>query len=226
MKHVLDNPVWSALNSNNKSFANGNEIANYFDPAVSPFVSVQDNTPANLEILHQTIPFAKPVLLVSVTKLTIPDCWSVLNRVDGVQMVYSKRSGIAHYDSAIRPLSDEHVPQMMALTNVTKPGPFAEKTIELGHYKGIFDADKLVAMAGQRLHAFEFAEISAVCTHPDYVGRGYARHLLADQLQRILDVSETPYLHVRSDNTRAVQLYERLGFDTRTEVFFYVLQKK
>lgn len=226
MKHVLDNPVWSALNSNNKSFANGNDIAKYFDPTVSPFVCIQDNTPANLEILHQTIPFAKPVLLVSVTKLAIPDCWNVLNRVDGVQMVYSKRSQVDCYDSMIRPLSNEHIPQMMELTNLTKPGPFAERTIDLGHYKGIFDADKLVAMVGQRLHAFEFAEISAVCTHPDYVGRGYARHLLADQLQRILDVSETPYLHVRSDNTRAIQLYEMLGFETRTDAFFYVLQKK
>ncbi|HVV54068.1 MAG TPA: GNAT family N-acetyltransferase, partial [Mucilaginibacter sp.] len=93
-------------------------------------------------------------------------------------------------------------------------------------YCGIFDGDKLVAMAGQRLHAFEYAEVSAVCTHPDHTGRGYARQLLIHQIQRIRAASGIPYLHVKYDNDRAIKLYESLGFSTRSEAHFYVLQKK
>ncbi|GAB3995575.1 GNAT family N-acetyltransferase [Spirosoma daeguense] len=223
MKHVLDNPVWNALTSRNKSLANGNDIAKYFDIEVSPFVAVPDNTPANLEILCQINRFTKPVLLVSNTPISVPKCWQVLNRVDGVQMVYEKSADLDWDSSRIKSLSHEHVAQMLDLTNLTKPGPFASRTIEFGHYRGIFEHEKLVAMAGQRLHVFDFAEVSAVCTHPDFLGKGYARQLLLDQIYRIQKASETPYLHVRSDNVRALQIYEKLGFKTRTEIFFYVL---
>jgi predicted GNAT family acetyltransferase len=125
----------------------------------------------------------------------------------------------------IVPLTNVHVPQMLALTKLTNPGPFAERTIDFGHYEGIFEGDKLVAMAGQRMHAFNYAEVSAVCTHPDHTGRGYARLLLLHQLQRIKAASDIPFLHVRYDNERAIKVYESLGFETRTEVYFYVLAK-
>ncbi len=82
---------------------------------------------------------------------------------------------------------------MLTLTQLTNPGPFAARTIDFGHYYGIFEGDKLVAMAGQRLHAFEYAEISAVCTHPDHSGRGYARELLLHQLHRIQTAKNIPF---------------------------------
>jgi len=46
------------------------------------------------------------------------------------------------------PLTQAHVPEMVALTSLTAPGPFSEETIRFGHYEGIFDDGKLVAMAG------------------------------------------------------------------------------
>ena len=91
--------------------------------------------------------------------------------------------------------------------------------------QGIFEGEKLVAMAGQRLHVFNYAEISAVCTHPDYLGRGYAKQLLIHQINRIKTASEIPFLHVRYDNDRAIKVYESLGFSTRREIYFYVIQK-
>ena len=113
---------------------------------------------------------------------------------------------------------------MLALTKLTNPGPFASRTIDFGHYQGIFEGNSLVAMAGQRLHVFNYAEVSAVCTHPDHTGKGYARGLLVHQINRITSLGEIPYLHVRSDNDRAIKVYESLHFTTRCHVWFYVIQ--
>ncbi|GAB4030535.1 GNAT family N-acetyltransferase [Spirosoma jeollabukense] len=224
-KHILDNPAWNALVSGNKHLSNGNDIAKYFAPDVSPFVGIRENTQQNLEVLYQTIPFDNPVILIANEELMISSPWRVLTRIDGFQMVYSGLTETLPTGPEIIPLTNQHVPQMLALTQLTNPGPFAPKTIDFGHYRGIFDGDQLIAMAGQRLHAVDFAEISAVCTHPDHLGKGYARMLLLHQLHRIQAASGTPYLHVKSDNVRAVNVYKALGFETRTDIYFYVLQK-
>ncbi|GAB4011112.1 GNAT family N-acetyltransferase [Spirosoma migulaei] len=224
MKHILDNPAWYALLSGNKALANGTETAKYFTPDVSPFAAVAEPTQANLELLHQTIPFATPIVLISDRLLSIADPWKVLHRLDGFQMVYTKPAEQSPTGPTVISLTEQHVPQMLALTELTVPGPFASKTIDFGHYEGIFEGEDLIAMAGQRLHAYEFAEISAVCTHPDYLSRGYARHLIIRQLCRIQAAAGTPYLHVRSDNVRAVNVYKAMGFETRKEIYFYILQ--
>jgi predicted GNAT family acetyltransferase len=140
-------------------------------------------------------------------------------------MIHTEQIAPANTESKLTVLTEEHIPRMLALTKLTNPGPFAERTIEFGHYYGIFDGDKLVAMAGQRLHAFEYAEISAVCTHPDYAGRGYARELLSYQVHRIKAASGIPFLHVRCDNKRAIKVYEDLGFSTRREIYFHIMEK-
>jgi len=114
---------------------------------------------------------------------------------------------------------------MLSLTKLTNPGPFAAKTIDFGHYYGIFEGTQLAAMTGQRFHPFEYAEISAVCTHPDHAGKGYARLLLLQQLHRIQSAGDIPFLHVRYDNERAIKVYEDLGFVTRKNVYFYVMTK-
>ena len=80
-------------------------------------------------------------------------------------------------------------------------------------------------MAGQRLNPLPYAEISAVCTHPDHLGQGYARQLLLNQIQRIKAASGTPFLHVRKDNVRAIKVYENSGFSTRKEMYFYFIKK-
>ena len=80
-------------------------------------------------------------------------------------------------------------------------------------------------MAGQRLHAGPYAEISAVCTHPDYLGRGYATRLLHSQVQRMRAAGNTPFLHVRTDNATAVKVYEALGFEVREELSIYLISK-
>lgn len=225
MKQILDNPAWHALRTHNRPLGNVHEGSAYFLPEVSPFVAVEGPALEGLSALHQAIPFDNTVIFVTNENVEIPGPWQVLAAVPGYQMLYN---GPAHPESAgphTVPLTTEHVPEMLALTSLTAPGPFSAETIRFGHYEGVFDNGSLVAMAGQRMHPEGFAEISAVCTHPDHLGKGYARHLMLRQVNRIQKAGEQPFLHVRMDNARAIGVYEMLGFEIRTEIFFYVLQR-
>ncbi len=226
MEHLLDNPAWNALNTGNSNLSNGNDVLKYFSPEVSPFVALRESTPENFKLMHRLLPFESPVLYVTSRQIDIPAQWKQLHCVRAFQMIYNDaQQSIPDSGAKFIPLNDEHIPQMLALTKLTNPGPFVDRTIEFGYYQGIFDGDELVAMAGQRLHVDQYAEISAVCTHPDHTGKGYARQLLLSQVKRILAANETPFLHVRCDNDRAVKVYHDMGFQTRSEMYFYVLRK-
>ena len=111
---------------------------------------------------------------------------------------------------------------MLALTKLTNPGPFAQRTIEFGNYYGFFEGDELVAMAGQRMHIGDHVEVSAVCTHPDHLGKGYAGILLTEQIKRVIKAGSTPFLHVLDDNYGAIRVYERVGFKARIQMLGYV----
>ena len=122
-----------------------------------------------------------------------------------------------------RKLTEADVPEMLALTKLTEPGPFLPRTIELGSYFGIHESGSLVAMAGERLHLTGFTEVSAVCTHPDFRGRGYGNALMSAVISRIMRRGETPFLHVKTDNA-AVRLYQKLGFRIRAQLHLAVIQ--
>jgi predicted GNAT family acetyltransferase len=224
MKHVLDNPAFNALNTGNKNLANGNGHIKYFHKEVSPFIGFDENTNANFEELYKLINHDSPVGFVSSTEAQIPNPWQVIYYVMCLQMVYDGKTSRVD-ESNLVVLTDEDIPQMLALTQLTNPGPFAERTIDFGHYRGVFDDDKLVALAGQRMNPLPYAEISAVCTHPDYLGRGYAKQLMQYQINRIIAEGNIPFLHVKCDNDRAIKVYESLGFKTRAEMHFYILKK-
>jgi predicted GNAT family acetyltransferase len=223
MEHVLDNPGYNALITGNNNLAQGIGDILFFDREVSPFVGLKENSAENLRALHTAVHHTSPVCLITPVLTDLPAQWKVLHLISGVQMLYKGET--AKDQPELTTLTEAHVPQMLALTKLTNPGPFATRTISFGHYRGIFDGNNLVAMAGQRLHVGNYAEISAVCTHPDYLGRGYARQLLINQVQRIQAAGETPFLHVRHDNYRAIQVYESLGFETRSEMHFYIMAK-
>jgi len=226
MQHVLDNPAWNALISGNKHLANGNGEVKYFDREVSPFVGFRDYSTENFQLLLDLLPHQREVRMITTPIETeIPAQWKVLREIKGLQMVYDIEKAPVEPELELTLLTDAHVPQMLALTKLTNPGPFDLRTIEFGQYYGVFDGDKLVAMTGQRMHVFNYAEVSAVCTHPDYTGKGYARQLLIHHVNRIKAASEIPFLHVRYNNDRAIKVYESIGFYTRQEVYFYLMVK-
>jgi len=223
MQHSLDNPAFNALISNHQHLSNCNEQAKHYPDNVAPFIGLKDNSAEDFDRLYDVLP-DRPAVFISPVEHTIPKTWTILREMRVPQMIYDK-SAENNPTAEIINLTDEHIPQMLALTKLTNPGPFLERTIDFGHYRGIFDGGELIAMAGQRMHAFNYAEISAVCTHPDHLGKGYARQLLLDQAQRIQSEGNIAYLHVLSTNERAFNVYKGMGFTIRKEMYFYVLQK-
>jgi ribosomal protein S18 acetylase RimI-like enzyme len=226
MDKYLDNPAWYALCSGNKNFSNGNDKVKFFDREVSPFIAAKENSEEYFQLLFDLIPHNEAVIFISSKQMAFPSIWNIRRLIKGIQMIYESHKIEEEPNADIIPLNNSHIDQMVSLTKLTDPGPFESRTIEFGHYYGIMKQNKLVAMAGQRLHVNDFTEISAVCTHPDFTGKGYAKDLLRHQIHRMQSSSFTPYLHVRSDNHRAINVYESLGFKTRKEIFFYVLQKQ
>ncbi len=75
-------------------------------------------------------------------------------------------------------------------------------------------------MAGKRMHVPGFVEVSAVCTHPEARGRGYARLLMSCVMGEIGAAGRTPFLHSLASNTGAIRVYEGLGFQVRRELEF------
>lgn len=132
---------------------------------------------------------------------------------------------LAH-DESIVELGDADATEMLELTTLTKPGPFAKRTHQLGTYLGIRRNGKLVAMAGERLKIPGFIEVSAVCTHPEHSGKGFARILMTEVMRRIVDREETPFLHVRESNQHAIALYEKLGFGKRALLQHVTLRRE
>jgi ribosomal protein S18 acetylase RimI-like enzyme len=225
MPHPLDNPVWNALVSGSSRLALGTDHVKFFDDQVSPFAAFSSFSKKHFLDLYEMLTSGRTVLLWSAEKLDIPGEWKVLDCIPGLQMVFQSKEITGYSKEGIIKLNPEHVPEMVALTKLTKPGPFGNRTIEFGNYEGIFADGKLAAMTGRRFHPFDHIEISAVCTHPGYLGRGYAKQLLISQAKQILGESCHPHLHVREDNERAISVYRSIGFEVRMPVFFYVIRK-
>lgn len=122
-------------------------------------------------------------------------------------------------------LTADDVPEMLDLVALAKPGPFLSRTIEMGQYFGLWQDDKLAAMAGERLHLTGYCEISAVCTHPDYSGRGYASALTTMVAEGIMARQELPFLHLSPTNDVAMRLYKKLGFRLRNVIQLTMLQR-
>ena len=127
-------------------------------------------------------------------------------------------------DPAIIPLTDADVPEMTDLALATEPGPWGELTHKYGQFFGIRDGGTLAAMAGERMRpAPGYAEVSGVCTWPEYRGQGMARRLIAHVMQAQRARGEVPFLHSYAGNKAAIGLYESLGFRIVREMVVTVL---
>lgn len=225
MEHILDNPIYNALISAHNIFSSGTDDVKYYLQDVASFAGLKNNSKVDFEILYQNSPSESLFIVFAPTSITIPDQWRLITHIDMFQMIYESKEVPAGTHINFKDLDKSDVPEMTALVELTKPGPFNSRTIELGNYTGVFSDKELVAMAGHRFNPTPYTEISAVCTRPDHFGKGYAHELIREQIRRILAKSETPFLHVRNDNDGAVKLYKKLGFSVRTEMIAYVIKK-
>jgi ribosomal protein S18 acetylase RimI-like enzyme len=222
MTHILDNPIYNALKTGNKKLAIGEGQTSIFRRDVAPFAGMKNNNEEDFKAITALGAHINPVVIFTPVKLSIPTNWEVARAFDMLQMVYEGPVPVNSTPQQITDLDDSHIPQMLELTQLTKPGPFLQRTIEFGNYTGIFEDGKLVSMLGQRMQPSPYIEISAVCTHPCHLGKGYAGILLNEQIKRVIKANGIPFLHVLADNHQAIRVYERVGFKTRKPILGYV----
>jgi ribosomal protein S18 acetylase RimI-like enzyme len=226
VNHLLHNPVYHALLSGDRHLSFGVEKVKFFDEDVSPFAGFDQDYEKGFSDLYELLPSGRKILYATPSAFTQPEGWQLTHEIKGLQFVYEAGQLIKTEFPDVISLIEMHVEQMIQLAKLTKPGPFGKRTIDFGSYFGIFKDEELVAMTGQRLHVQNYTEISAVCTHPDHTGKGYAYSLLQHQLQLILQKGQKPFLHVREDNLRAITLYQRLGFTISRPMSFYFMKRE
>jgi len=222
--HPLDNPIWDALGSSQARFAESRGSARRFTPAVSLLAGLREPSPEGFAALASLTAAGESVGLFFAAPVAPPPGWAVVREGPLLQMVH--RGGeIAGLPAPYAELGEADVPEMLALTALTKPGPFGARTRELGWYIGLREGGRLAAMAGERLRVPGFTEVSAICTHPEHLGRGHARSLTAAVAARIQARGETPFLHVLPGNARARDFYGRMGFAPRVELHYALLRR-
>ena len=212
--HPLDNPIWNALTTAHASLAVGGKLARRYDPAMTPLTGMAAPTADAFGELSGLLERQRVGAMFFDVAPATPDGWTLLHESPLAQMVWDGRA-VAPGAADILELGPADVPEMVDLATRTEPGPFAERTRDLGTYLGIRDGSRLLAMAGERLKLADYVEVSAVCTDPSARGRGYASRLVTEVVRRIMAGGRTPFLHVRQDNEGAIRVYESLGFTTR-----------
>jgi len=214
----LENPSWHALTGPQSALAETHGRAARYPVEVAPFAALADAAdPAAWDDLRSLVG-AGGVAVVAGYAITPPAGWNTLFEMPTAQMIAPPDFGAEpprETPLEIERLTAADVTEMLALVARTAPGPFAERTIELGTYLGVRRDGTLIAMAGERIRPGGYTELSAVCTDAEYRGRGFATVLMRAVAAGIVARGERPFLHVVTDNRSAIRLYETLGFTTR-----------
>lgn len=223
---LLDNPIWHSLSTRHARFARGGELAKRFQPEIGPLAGIREQSPEAYAALENLFDPDEPAGLFLDSPPQIATGWRLRMHKPIEQMVCLRRPEEPESNVRFEPLGTRDIEEMLELTALTEPGPFQRRTAELGGFVGIREDGRLAAMAGQRLMLPGFTEISAVCTHPDFRGRGYARLLVAAVAREIYRSGETPYLTVLQSNTGAIGVYESVGFAVRRTLHLAILVKQ
>lgn len=224
MQHPFDNIVWNALAGPHANHAAGTDEARRYAAGFSPIVGFADPEHPNVDALA---PFCESgeSFYCEGWSGAAPSGWHVHAEEIMLKMIFDASMPASDDAPEAVALRTEHREQVLELVALTRPGPFGPRTPELGEYFGCFEGGRLIAMAGERMRAGRLREISGVCTHPDFRGRGLARRLMTKLIRREMQRGETPCLHVMRDNRRAARLYQHMGFRLHRESVVRVISK-
>jgi ribosomal protein S18 acetylase RimI-like enzyme len=221
---LLDDVLWHSLTGPQAAVSTGTDRARRYAPGFSPIIGFADLQRPDFAALEPYCAAGEPLYCAGWSGVAPPG-WQIDAEAWLLKMVWQGACPAPDDDFAAVRLGPAHVPQMLELVALTKPGPFGPRTIELGEYFGCFDGGRLVAMAGERMHAGRLREVSGVCTHPDFQGRGLARRLMLKLIRREVMRDEIPFLHVLKANPTAHQMYQRMGFGLHQEQLVRVLSR-
>ncbi len=237
MTNPLDNIFWNSLNGHHAHFATGNADAKRYSKGFSPIVGFPELQQPDFGALKPFVDIDEQFYCGGWTG-HVSDEWQLHADASMFRMVWAGNADDINIDNdtnihqqrypelQLRQVQSKDAQQAVDLAKLTNPGPFGLRTIELGEYLAYFENDRLIAMSGERMHAGKYHEVSGVCTHPDYQGKGLARRLMHRIIRHQLARGEVPFLHVMSHNHSAHDLYLRMGFKDDCETPVRVMSLK
>jgi predicted GNAT family acetyltransferase len=216
-------PIWTALTTRQRSLAEGGALARRYPFGIAPFAATNDSSPESFTALHRLMAPSEVAVLFTPEAVAPHSDFDVVMAATGEQMFGSPRE--ASTREAIIQLGAADAPEMLALAELTRPGPFTLRTRELGNFFGIRIGGRLAAMTGERMKPGNHTEMTAICVHPDFRGRGLAQALMSTVARQIEARGEIPFLHVFSENAAAIALYKRQGMEIRRRIHVTVLKQ-
>lgn len=221
---ALENPIWHSLATRHAHLARSHGVARRYPAEVAPFVGVPDASEKSAQDIGALVQPGDRIGILGVIP-ALQEGWSLVYEIELRQYIWGKSKGQARTDPKAIALGEEHLDRMLELTALVYPAYFRPGTARLGHYVGLFEGDRLAAMAGIRMAMEGFQELSAICTHPDFRGRGFASRLTEHLVAHVEAQGEVAFLHTESDNEAAQRVYEKLGFALRAKPRFQVLDR-
>lgn len=216
MSQPLDNPVWMSLTSRHAALARRDGDAARYPGEVAPFAAAGAFDTRAGEQLAGLVEPGETVLFVGPSP-PFDDRWRTEPLEHIAQMTCDSRLTVRD-GPPVTPLEEAHTADVLELTARVYPHYFRPRTVDMGRYFGIYDGAKLAAITGERMRFDGHTELSAICTDPAYLGRGYAQRLVALLVNDVLDRGDRPFLHVSRRNARAMSLYGHMGFRWRADI--------
>lgn len=218
--YKLDNPVWYSLSETHKNLAIEFDEIKFYHPNYCPFggFTTSESSVSSIAAYSQ---LSDNFFIVG-ERPHYPSSLKLKNELVCNQMVLHHKADTEMTEDVVK-LKQDNADKLMQLVNLVQPGYFRRKTYLLGDYFGIFKNNELVAVTGERMQMNNYVEVSAVVTHPEHTGKGYAKQLVTHTANNVFDKNKIPYLHVAETNTGAIKLYENLGFITRRKISFWNL---
>jgi ribosomal protein S18 acetylase RimI-like enzyme len=225
VSHILDRPIWNALNGRHAGLAQGNGSAKRYDPSIHPFACSRNESPESLRALAEIAAPGETLIFLQADEFVLPPGFAATLTAFGVQMVADRHMPEIE-NKRIEKLGEADAQEMLELATLTKPGPLTLKAQALGDFWGIRQNGRLIAMAGERLKQDGMSEVSGVCTHPDHRGRGLGRLMTLYAAGKISARGEQPFLHTFATNAVAIGLYETIGFKLRTRMHVAAIERQ
>jgi len=223
IQNKLDNPVWFALQEKHAAFALGNNAVKRYEPSIAPFIAVVPEVREAFEELPQWVAAGETVLIFG-NSLYLPGGFEITASLGCVQMLSTAKISVPVRDDIVV-LGEADAGEMFSLISLIQPGYYLPLTRLMGSYAGIRSNGQLVAIAGERMRMEGLTELSAVVTHPAFTGRKYAQQLIAYITNQNIAAGNFVFLHAAASNTRAIALYEHLGFSLRKTVTLHKMYR-